>query len=91
MDSCDARKGSEIGRTRTELRQAKAFVVTKSRRCGEQPKPLFLMNKSRWRNVLGRRSPAPAGSSILHEPGSKKQSRFSPLRSKAHKVIHPIR
>jgi hypothetical protein len=52
MDSSAFRKGFEIGCTRTELRQAKAFVVTKSRRCGNRPKLLFLMNKSLWRNVV---------------------------------------
>jgi hypothetical protein len=89
MDSSAFRKGSEIGCTRTELRQAKAFVVTKSRRCENRRKRLFLMNKSHWRNVLD--SPVSTAAQVRHFSlaGFKKQSRFRPLRGQADKVIHP--
>ncbi|MCW0000004.1 hypothetical protein OE766_17330 [Pararhizobium sp. YC-54] len=90
MDSSAFRKGFEIGCTRTELRRAKAFVVTKSRLCGNRPKLLFLMNKFSHGNVIVPDAHATGGRSHFSLAGFKKQSRFRPLRGRADKVIHPI-
>jgi hypothetical protein len=91
MDSSAFRKGFEIGCTRTELRRAKAFVVTKSRRCGNRPKRLFSMNKSLLRNVLDSHARTTGGAGHFSLAGFKKQSRFRPLRGGADKLIHPNR
>ncbi|URK87324.1 hypothetical protein LP421_27875 [Rhizobium sp. RCAM05350] len=71
------------------MRQAKAFVVTKSRRCGNWQKLLFLMNKSPWRNVLDPHVHAAGGIRHFSLAGFKKLSRFRRLHDTADKVIHP--